>query len=164
MADVSADRTTYKLQKTVTLTNLEFFLILYPNYSFTLKNNLFHAKTSIYTPHVLDNEINQTIGLNWHCVFTPIDVYAQKLKEDVILYESFLVNWWGDMFELISSGKTFISRTGIFPGRSWPEREMREKHKKPVYGLKDARRLLTDYTTALEPYEISYNHLIQEII
>jgi len=66
------------------------------------------------------------------------------------------------------TGDPVKSLSLIFFGFSWVEREVKEFFNIFFWGLKDTRRLLTDYvsssTNNSEYKTTPYNHLIQDII
>ena len=67
----------------------------------------------------------------------------------------------------VSEDKKLLSLSRVFSSYTWVEREIKEFYGITFLGLRDSRRLLTDYTT-LEPlndqYETrGYNSVAQDI-
>lgn len=164
MAATFTTQTLYANQKSETLANFELFIIFYPEYQLTLKNNLFEHKILLHTPLFLDFKSTYSLKLSWHVVYTPFEVTRWQGTACSVLHETFFFNWNNCSLEFLSNGTFCSSRTNVYPGRAWPERELSERHALLISGLKDTRRLLSDYATCDSPQDVEYNHLIQEII
>lgn len=154
----------YKTKNSEVLNHFEFYFIFYTNYQFALRTINFETGVKIYNISTLGPGFTQTLKSSWHLITTPVEVFCSASSEQKTVYETFLINWNGASTTFVSSGKKLWSRTAVYPGRSWPERELREQAHLPISGLKDSRRLLSDYGTLHHPVDISYNHLIQDII
>ncbi len=164
MAKVPTTPKFYKSPEAEPSAHIELFLMYYQDFQFTVQTQNFENKLTVYVPFVLESGFLQTLKLNWAAVWTPVETTLESTDEGEVYHESFLLNWKNTSVEFFSNGVRLHSRTSVFPGRCWPEREMRERCFKPIRGLKDARRLLSDYATLYNPVEVSYNHLVQEII
>ena len=107
--------------------------------------------------------------LNWGCSIFPLDAscWLKNKKTYIFVVFScfFKKNMWSYFYALDT--KVLQSLSKSFSSFVWVEREIKEFYNVSFLGLKDGRRLLTDYTVITPEYNSyetrGYNNIIQDL-
>ena len=107
--------------------------------------------------------------LSWDNFFFPVDLSCRNSGTALHLVSVFSCFFKKNftIMTFVSEDKKLLSLSRVFSSYTWVEREIKEFYGITFLGLRDSRRLLTDYTT-LEPlndqYETrGYNSVAQDI-
>lgn len=107
--------------------------------------------------------------LNWGAMYFPVDLALWKTSQKLQLQVISSCFFKKDFIHFISAAETnkLMSLSRLFTGFSWVEREAKEFFHVYFIGLKDSRRLLTDYTNLVgttDSYKTKgYDQVIQDL-
>lgn len=137
-----------------------------------IKNIRFYTSTTAPANYLHVNITNPQhywfylyLRLNSARVYTPLDMsYIPALKSSCTVASCYLTN-----FSVVTHTRQAVisSISTIFSSFNWVEREVREFSNTHFYGLRDTRRLLSDYTVQNVDYDgyktLSYENVTQNL-